>query len=146
MTSFITSMAEAFSGSTIANYIYGICTWHVLHGLEWAIISLEMEALLKGADCLVPKTSKRKKWQPYTLEFIQRVCNHLQLDNPFDAAIFACLTTCFYAATCLGEFVIPRLDAFYPSQHISPTNLGLTISPGFQNSNSPHLQNQSCPY
>ena len=56
----------AFSGSTIANYVYGVHAWHVLHGLEWAIIPLKLEALLKGADCLTPGTSKRKKWQPYT--------------------------------------------------------------------------------
>ena len=49
ITSFITSLTGSYSGSTIHNYIHGIRAWHVLHGLEWKINPLEMDAVLKGA-------------------------------------------------------------------------------------------------
>lgn len=39
--------------------------------------------------------------------------------NPFDVAFFACLTTIFYTAACVGEFTLPRLNAFDPTEHIS---------------------------
>jgi hypothetical protein len=123
ITAFIVSLAGSYSGSTISGYIHGIRAWHVLHGLEWKLNSWETDAALKGAERLAPPSSKRKKRQPYTPEFIARLRQHLKLEDPFDAAVFACLTTCFYAAARVGEFVVPRLDAFSPSSHVTTANL-----------------------
>ena len=53
----------------------------------------------------------------------------MELDDPFDAAVFACLTTCFYAAARVGEFVVPRLDAFSATQHVTLTNLRVDRDP-----------------
>jgi hypothetical protein len=50
MAVFIASMAGAYSGSTISNYVYGVRAWHTLHQLEWNLNPLEMDALLKGAE------------------------------------------------------------------------------------------------
>ena len=47
----------------------------------------------------------------------------MSLSNPFDAAVFACLVTCFYAAARVGEFVVPRLDAFSHAKHVTIANL-----------------------
>lgn len=46
---------------------------------------------------------------------------HTQLDLnlPLDAAVFACLTTTFWSAACLGEFTVKKLTAFNPAVHIS---------------------------
>ena len=123
ITAFIVSLAGSYSGSTISNYIHGIRAWHVLHGLEWRLNALELDAALKGAERLAPPSSRRKKRQPYTPDFIAKLCDHLKLDDPLDAAVFACLTTCFYAAARLGEFLVPRLDAFSPSLHVTVANL-----------------------
>lgn len=84
-----------------------------------------MDALLKGADRLAPPSSKRKKRQPYTPEFIAKLRHQLKLDDPFDVAVFACLTTCFYAAARVGEFLVPCLDAFSPAHHVTSANLSV---------------------
>ena len=123
ITSFITSLAGAYSGGTIHNYVYGIRAWHILHGLEWSPNPLELEAVLKGADRLAPPSSKRKKRLPYTPEFIATIRQQMDLEDTFDAAVFACLTTCFYAAARVGEFVVPRLDGFSADQHVTLANL-----------------------
>ena len=47
----------------------------------------------------------------------------MNLDVPLDAAVFACLTTCFYAAGRVGEFTVTRLDGFDPAKHVTPANL-----------------------
>ena len=47
----------------------------------------------------------------------------MRRDDPFDSAVFACLTTCFYAAARVGEFLVPRLDAFSAAKHITSANL-----------------------
>ena len=129
VTSFIVSLAGSYSGSTISNYVNGIRAWHILHGLEWKLNSLEMDAALKGADRLAPPSSKRKKRQPYTVEFITRLHQQLNIEDNFDAAVFACLATCFYAAARVGEFVVPRLDAFSSSSHVTSANLRVDRDP-----------------
>jgi hypothetical protein len=123
ITSFIVSLAGSYSGSTISNYIHGIRAWHVLHGMEWRLNHLETDAALKGAERLAPPSSRRKKRQPYTPQFIAKLHDQLKLDDPFDAAVFACLTTCFYAAARVGEFLIPRLDAFSPLHYVTVNHL-----------------------
>ena len=129
VTSFIVSLAGSYSGSTISNYVNGIRAWLILHGLEWKLNSLEMDATLKGADRLAPPSSKRKKRQPYTVEFITRLHQQLNIEDNFDAAVFACLTTCFYAAARVGEFIVPCLDAFSSSSHVTSANLCVDCDP-----------------
>ena len=82
-----------------------------------------MDALLKGAERLTPESSKWKKRQPYAPKFMSIICQHLNLDDPFDAAIFACLTTCFYAAAWVGELTIPRLNTFNIAHHVTLVDL-----------------------
>ena len=38
---------------------------------------------------------------------------------PLDAAVFACLTTLFFATARTGEFTVPNLNSFNPSFHIT---------------------------
>ena len=90
---------------------------------------MEMEAALRGAERLAPPSSKRKTRLPYTPDFITKLCSHLSLSDPFDAAVFACLATCFYAAARVGEFVVPRLDAFSPASHVTTANLRVDRNP-----------------
>jgi len=79
--------------------------------------------ITKGSRQALSLSSKRKKRQPYTTEFIIKLRQQLNLNDPLDAAVFACLTTCFYAAARVGEFLVPQLDAFDPGCHITRANL-----------------------
>ena len=123
IASFVASLAGSYSGSTIANYLYGLRAWHLLHSVEWKMNTLEMEALLKGAARLAPDSSKRKTRQPYTPEFITKVGEQLNLSLPLDASVYSCLTIGFYSVARVGELTIPRLNAFDPAKHITPANL-----------------------
>ena len=123
LSAFISELAGAYSGKTISNYIYGIRAWHVLHSVAWHLNDPEIETLLTGATKLTPPTSKRKKRRPYTPDFMAKLKDQLSLNDPFDAATFACLTTCFYAAGRVGEFTVNRLDAFDPTKHVTPKDL-----------------------
>ena len=112
IAAFIASLAGSHSGSAISNYLYSIRAWHTLHGVKWHLNDTEMAAVLKGADKMAPTSSKRKKRRPYTIQFITAIRSQLNLEEPQDAAVFACLTTCFYAVARVGEFTVPHLDAF----------------------------------
>ncbi|KIJ99708.1 hypothetical protein K443DRAFT_101747 [Laccaria amethystina LaAM-08-1] len=109
VNAFISSLAGAYSGSTIDNYLYGIRAWHILHGVRWQMDTAELEALLRAAEKTTPSTSRRKK--------------RLKLDQPRDAAVYSCLTTTFYAAGRLGEFTVPNLTAFNRDLHVKPSDV-----------------------
>jgi hypothetical protein len=76
-----------------------------------------------AASKLTPQLSKRKKCHPYTLEYMTKLKEKLNLHNPLDAATFVCLTTCFYAAGHVGEFMVKQLDHFDHTKHPTPANL-----------------------
>lgn len=48
---------------------------------------------------------------------------HLDLSQPLDAAVFACLITTFFTAECLGEFVVKNLVSFVGETHVQPTDV-----------------------
>ena len=119
LLSFVSTLAAAYSGSAISNYLYGVRAWHILHGVPWKIEQMEMDTMLKAAEKLTPPSSKRKKRQPYTVNFILAIRQHLDLQKPLNASIFACLSTCFFATGRVGEFTVPKLDGFNPKAHVS---------------------------
>ena len=123
LSAFVAYMAAAYSGKTIAGYLSGVRAWHLLHSLPWTLEKKEMDTMLRAADKLTPSTSKRKKRCPYTPSFISAIRQHLDLDKPLDAAVFACLTTCFYASARLGEFTVRTLQSFTPAAHVTLQNL-----------------------
>ena len=61
LMSFILTLAAAYSGSAISNYICGIRAWHLLHFILWRIEKPELDTMLKAAEKLTPPSSKRKK-------------------------------------------------------------------------------------
>jgi len=128
ITSFLATLAGLFSNKTLHNYVHGVRAWHILHGTPWAINEEELKTMLKATEKLTPGSSKRKKRHPFTPDFIIAIKHNLALDTPLDAAVFACLTTCFYAAARLGEFTVRRLDAFDPALHVTPANLSNTCN------------------
>ena len=120
---FVVHMAAAYSGKTISNYLHGVRAWHILHSFPWHVEKAKMDTMLRAADKLMPSSSKKKKRRPYTLDFIIALRHQMNLEDSLDAAVFACLTTCFYASGRLGEFTVQTLQRFNLSTHITRQNL-----------------------
>ncbi|KIY62773.1 hypothetical protein CYLTODRAFT_433218 [Cylindrobasidium torrendii FP15055 ss-10] len=121
---FVAALAGSFSGSTIASYVYGIRAWHTIHRQPWNVDKITLDALLSAANALTPESSKCKPREPYTVEILEMIIAKLDLTNPLDAAVAACLTTTFYSAARLGEFTVPTLDGFDRHKHISRSGVG----------------------
>jgi len=117
--SFVSTLAAAYLGSAISNYVYRVQAWHLLHGIPWKIDKPKLEALMKAADKLTPPSSRRKKWRPYTINFMLAIWRNIDLAMPLGASVFMCLSTCFFATGRVGEFTVQRLDAFDPNLHVS---------------------------
>jgi len=130
LSGFVSSLAASYAGKTILNYFYGVRAWHILHGIPWWLERAEMDTTLRAADKLTPPTSKKKQRRPYTPDFISALHQHLVLTDPLDAAVYACLTTCFYASAHLGKFTVRRLDSFDSNKSITRKNLSHDQDPG----------------
>jgi hypothetical protein len=127
MSAFAATIAGAYSAKTISNYVSGVRAWHILNGIPWALNQQEMSALLRAADTVSPTSSRRKKRQPYTIDFITSIREKLNLEDHLDAAVFACLTTTFYSMARLGEFTVPRLTGFDPAHHVKRSDIRTAI-------------------
>jgi len=123
---FISTIAGAYSGSTIANYLYGVRAWHVLHGVSWQMNTAELETLLKAAEKTAPASLKRKKRRPYTKDFMCAILQHLDVSTPLHAAFYACLTTTFWSTARLGEFTVKNLTTFKPEIRVKPSDVTST--------------------
>lgn len=119
LSGFISALAGAYAGRTLSNYVYGVRAWHLIHGVAWLPNDAEMVSLLRAAAKLTPAQSKRKPRTPFTVACIESIHTLLDLSLPFDAAVFACLTTTFWSCARVGETTIPRINAFDPNIHVS---------------------------
>lgn len=127
MLNFVSSCAGSYSGKTLANYVYAIKAWHTLHGQPWRVRQDELKAVLEGATELTPDTSKRTKREPFSTKLILDIRARLDLSKPLDAAVYACLTTAFYALCRLGELTVKSLKAFDPKKHVKRSNVEMDV-------------------
>ena len=123
LLSFVSTLAAAYSGSAVSNYLYGVQAWHILHGVLWRIERIEMDTMLKATEKITPPSLRHKKRRPYTPDFILAIQQHLDLQKPLDAAVFACLSTCFLVTGWVGEFTVPKLNSFNPEAHVSKSGI-----------------------
>jgi hypothetical protein len=119
---FISSCATT-SGDTAKNYTYGVKAWHTIHGLPWTVDETRLSAALTAAERVAPGSCKRPARPPLVVSSIAAIHDHLNLELPLDAAVFACLTTTFWSCSRLGEFTVPSLKGFKSSVHVKPCNV-----------------------
>jgi hypothetical protein len=122
--SFVAKLAGIYSASAISNYTAAVRAWHTVHGIPWEVESLELKAIIKGAKRMAPRTSVRKKREPITVDYIEKVYPHFSMTEPLDVAVFACLTSAFWATARLGELTIQNLAAFDPEIHVKRSDVG----------------------
>ncbi|KAE9395165.1 hypothetical protein BT96DRAFT_997856 [Gymnopus androsaceus JB14] len=144
ISAFVAALAGSYSGDAIANYTAAIHAWHVLHGVEWEMNQDQLKALYKGSSRLTPPASKWQKRAPYTVTFLLSIWSTLDLTNPLHAAFWACLTTTFYCTSRLGEFVVPSLQGFSCSQHVTRSDVTVAHDRNQLKTTSFHLPSTKC--
>ena len=58
---FISSYVGLYAGGTLANYVFAVQAWHILHRLTWNMVNFQVKAALTGAAILAPSMSKCPK-------------------------------------------------------------------------------------
>lgn len=86
----------------------------------------ELKAVLDGATASAPASSRQAKRLPFTPNSLAAIRDQLDLNAPLDAAVFACLTTTFYAVARLGEFTVSAIREYDPAKHIPRNGISET--------------------
>lgn len=120
---FIGQCAGFYSGSTLANYVFGVKAWHVVHGQPWSTDDNQIRAALKGAEAKAPPTSKRPKRAPFTRAHIDAVLATLSNESHLDVAVAACLCVAFFGVARIGEVTVPSLTTFDAKLHPKRSDL-----------------------
>ncbi|KAG6328039.1 hypothetical protein ID866_11050, partial [Astraeus odoratus] len=101
-----------YAGSSLCNYVAGLCAWHLLHGIPWNINNEELHSILEGPTRLTPQSSRCPRRPPCKRDTLLKLLTYLNLESPQDAAIYACIVVTFYSISRLGEFTVPSLNKF----------------------------------
>lgn len=127
LATFISNLIDIYGGNTIKNFVYGIRAWHIIHGTPWRVVDHELQALLTAGNRRAPKDSKRDEKQPWTIDYLEQICRHLNANDPKDAAILACLTTTFWSTARLGEVTVENLKSFNPQRHVKVSDVRFDV-------------------
>ncbi|KIO00635.1 hypothetical protein M404DRAFT_152387 [Pisolithus tinctorius Marx 270] len=127
---FISTMAGLYANTMIVNYtsvlyLNGVRAWHIIHSVPWTLNEIETNTLLKASKSLSPPTSKHPPHVPYMVKVIAKIHTNLDLNLPLNVAVFACLTTIFFATARTSKFTVANLKAFNPSIHITCQNVSI---------------------
>jgi len=83
----------------------------------------------QGARHQAPEDSSPQKHLPVTLAHLKLLRSHLNLNNTFDAAIFAAATVAFWCQCRIGEVCVDsQFNACMHASRDSPQKGGLTVS------------------
>lgn len=135
LCAFAAESAGIHAGTTARNHISAVRAWHIAQNAVWNG-NIRLQYVLTGVENLAPNSSKRGPRPPITLEMLQLLYNHLDLRDPFDAAVFACATIAFWAQCRLGE-LLPTSSSITP-QNSLPTRAH--IHPAKNNTSARNLR------
>ncbi|PPQ87712.1 hypothetical protein CVT24_008500 [Panaeolus cyanescens] len=113
------------SSSTVHHRLSALKAYHVLHNWQWNG-SPRLSKLLRGLKHTAPDSSSRPPRPPVSLSMLINLIKHLNLANPFDAAVAACASTAFWGQCRLGELLPPSPRSTQLSS--IPTRSHLTCS------------------
>ncbi|KAF6740964.1 hypothetical protein DFP72DRAFT_1123242 [Ephemerocybe angulata] len=117
---FLSCCVGIYSGSTAKNYVYGVRAWHTTHAIPWRVNEIQLSAALTTVEKMTPPSFRRPKRPPVTVTYIEKIAPFFDMKSPFDAAVFAALTTTFWSLSRLGEFTVdPSKEPFTPATHVT---------------------------
>ncbi|KAF8574462.1 hypothetical protein K439DRAFT_1372417 [Ramaria rubella] len=114
------------SGNTVRSYMAAPQVWHNTHNAPWHG-SACLSYVLCSMEKLTPLSSKHPPHPPITRSMFQVLHSHLDLNSPFDSAIFSAACCAFWGQCRLGELLCTSLCDYTPSRY--PTTQSLTYTP-----------------
>lgn len=116
LAAFAASFASSYRGKTISQWLSSIRSWHNYNHATWHGDDERVKLIRKAADKLGTKF-KRPARPPVSLEHLRILHSHLDLSDPFHAAVWATASVSFFGCRRLGETTVPTPSTCDPSTH-----------------------------
>ena len=126
---FPSTQFEPVSVAMVRKYLAAIHAWHLVQGwplplneddhthINWSLHGLEN---MQGSH-------KQPVHLPITIGMLQAMCRTLDLDNPFEACIWAMVTCAFWGMMCFGEVSVLSHTAFNKAKHLKQCNIFFSL-------------------
>ncbi|KAF7319948.1 hypothetical protein MKEN_00778600 [Mycena kentingensis (nom. inval.)] len=118
LSAFISHHVGTVSGEAVKNWLSGLKAWHDTNGAPWNGGERWVQLARRTANKL-GSGFKRDQRGPVTLEHLQALRTALDLNKPFDAAVWAAATSAFWGCRRLGEVTVPSAQKFDPKYHVT---------------------------
>ncbi|PSS31945.1 hypothetical protein PHLCEN_2v2272 [Hermanssonia centrifuga] len=112
-------MAGCYAASSVSNYYAAVRAWHIIHRLKWDMEVTQVSKLIEAARRLAPPSSKAEPREPYTVDILSKVFEHLSSTVSLDAAVRACASSLLFGIARCGELTTESLKSFKPDKHIT---------------------------
>lgn len=116
LSAFAATYAGSYRGKTIGLWLSSIRMWHTVNHAPWHGDDERLHLVRKAADKLGNKF-KRPVRPPVSLDHLRTLYSHLNLSDPFHAAVWATATVSFFGCRRLGETTVPSPNTCDPSSH-----------------------------
>ena len=95
LCAFAASKLGTILGDTARKHISGLKAWHAFHNAPWHG-GQRLSYVLNGVSRFTPPSSTRAPRVPINKAMIKTLHDNLNLNSPFDTAIYACATIAFW--------------------------------------------------
>ncbi|KAJ7205152.1 hypothetical protein B0H12DRAFT_1035115, partial [Mycena haematopus] len=117
IAAFIAEHVGTISGSAIKGWLSGVKAWHDLNGADWNGETRWVELARRTAN-KEGNAFKRDQCGPVSMQHMVCLRATLDLDDSFDAAVWAVAAAAFWGCRRLGELTVPSPDTFDPKYHV----------------------------
>ncbi|KDN36645.1 hypothetical protein RSAG8_10687, partial [Rhizoctonia solani AG-8 WAC10335] len=125
LSRYAASFAGSAAGSTAANAISALKTWHALNGAPWNG-GPQLPLVLRGVANLAPESSRRPERPGVSRDMLIQLYERLDHKNPLHAAVFAAATVAFWGQCRLGELLGTSRRVHNPKTYPSRSSLAST--------------------
>ena len=112
---------EPVSHTTVRKYLSAVRAWHLAQGWQAPLSEHERERIERSLRGLANLQGTRRlpPRPPITLEMLATLKQELNLDDPFDACVWAMAVCAFWGLMRFGEVSVKTRDSFNPAAHLT---------------------------
>ncbi|KAJ3576811.1 hypothetical protein NP233_g147 [Leucocoprinus birnbaumii] len=116
---------EPVAVPTVRKYLSAVRAWHIVQGWPEPLTpsdSTRIEWSLRGLEKIMPRR-KRPPRPPVTIKLLRIMRSALNLEDSFDACIWAMATCAFWGIMRFGEVSYPSSRSFDGSKHLKRSDI-----------------------
>lgn len=129
LTEFGNVQFEPVAPTTVRKYLSAMRAWHIAQGWDDPLTAEQHERIHSSLRGLVNMQGSRRNppRPPITLHMLAALRADLNLNNPFDACVWAMASCAFWGLMRLGEVSVKSRSDFNPAKHLTRADAHFSV-------------------